>query len=122
IENVHAHVIGIGPDSQLGIIKEVGAKVEAITEVTPGCIAGGRNSNTFVSGDTYTGELTDDPTVGDLVIKHHGVASAVGRADAAKAAPKSADANRSKDGRACALVENLEPFVHDLNILRQTDL
>src|SRR5262245_26034247 len=38
VKHVHAHVISIGPDTELRVIKEIRAKMEAVTIVTSGGI------------------------------------------------------------------------------------
>ena len=41
VKDVHAHVIGVGPDREVRVIEEVRAKVEPVTVIGAGCIARG---------------------------------------------------------------------------------
>src|SRR5204863_505375 len=49
VEYVHAHIISVGPDAQLGIVKKVGAEMKAVAVVCAGSISGGGNGTLGVS-------------------------------------------------------------------------
>jgi len=84
IKDVHAHVVGVRPDAQLGIIKEVRAEVKAVAIPSASGIARGRNCDAFVSRNAGSGKLTDDPAVSELVVEHDRIAIASGLANAAE--------------------------------------
>jgi hypothetical protein len=77
------------------IIEEVGAEVKGIAIVSAGGIAGGRDSYAFI-GRRSSGELADEPAVGDMVVQDDGVATASG-ADAAETGPDRVDGSWPKD-------------------------
>ena len=56
------------------IIEKVGAEVKAIAIVSAGGIRGSRDGDALVGWDPRTGELADEPAVGDMVVEHDGVA------------------------------------------------
>src|SRR5258705_5779909 len=73
VEHVHAHVISIGPDTKVGIVEKIRAKVKAVAVVTARGITGCGNCHALISWYTCSCELADDPTVRNLVIEHNGV-------------------------------------------------
>jgi len=85
VEHVHAHVIGIGPDAELGIIKEVRAEVESVAIPSAGGVARGRDRDAFVRLRAGAGKLTNNPAVSELVIKDDRVTTASSLANAAEA-------------------------------------
>src|SRR5262249_61407049 len=67
-------------------------------------------------------ELSDDPAIRDLVVEHDRVALTERLARAAEAAPQARDGDRAELRIAVGLVEYLQTLVHDLHVLRVTDL
>ena len=124
VEHVHAHVVRVRPDGELGVIEVVRPKVETITIVGAGRVTRSGNGNTLVRDrrpSSRAGELADHPAIGQLIIKHDGITKAAGFAGAAEAAPKRDDTVRAEDGVTGGFVENLVTFVDHLHVLRQAD-
>jgi hypothetical protein len=117
VEHVHGHVVAVGPDAEMRIIKKVGAEVKGIAIVSAGGIRGGGDGDALVGWGPRTGELADKPAVGDMVVEHDGVAIAISLADTAEAGPDRGDGSRPKDRRTGCLVKDLIAFVHNLNVL-----
>ncbi|PZR75012.1 MAG: hypothetical protein DLM73_06450 [Chthoniobacterales bacterium] len=119
VEYVHAHVIGVRPDTDVRVVKKVGAEVKAVTVVSAGGVGRGRDGDALI-GDRparNAGELADQPAVGQVIVEHDWIAMSAGFTDAAKAGPDRRDALGPQDGSPRVLVENLIAFVDDLNIL-----
>src|SRR2546426_2638394 len=68
IEHVHAHVIGIGPDAQMGIVEEVRTEMIVIAVIRASGIACRRHCNALVGWYAHARKLANDPAVGELVI------------------------------------------------------
>src|SRR5439155_9710927 len=96
---------------------EVRAEVEAVAEPAAGRIARRRDGDALIGRHRDTGELGDDPAVGELVVEDDRVAVAVVLTDAAEAAPEGGDPGRAVDRASRRLVEDLEALVDDLDIL-----
>ena len=98
--------------------------MKAISIIGAGGIARGGNRNALI-GDRRApgraGELADHPAIGQLIVKHDGIAEAASLACAAEAAPKRDDTVRSEDGVAGGFVEDLVTFVDHLHVLREAD-
>ena len=58
------------------IIEKVGAEVKGIAIVSAGGIGGSRDSDALV-GRWTSGELADEPAVGDMVVEYDRVAMAI---------------------------------------------
>src|SRR5206468_12100769 len=84
-----SHIISVGPDAQLGIVKKVGAEMKAVAVVCAGSISGGGNGNALVGNWAAgrAGELGDDPAIGQVIVEHDRIATAAGLADTTKASP-----------------------------------
>ena len=100
------------------IAKYTGAHGKVIAIVSAGGIRGRRDGDALV-GWGRTGELADEPAVGDMVVEHDRVAAATG-ADAAEAGPDRVDGNWPKDRCTGCLVKDLIAFVHNLNVLSES--
>ena len=122
VEDVHAHVIGVGPDGDVGIVEEVRAQVKAVAGISAGRVGRGGDGDALVCRNGRPGELADEPAVGELVVEHDRVAVAGRLADAGEAGPERGDSHRPEDGGARRLVEDLEAFIDDLDVLRQAHL
>ena len=122
VEHVHAHVVGVWPDGELGIVEEVCAEMKAIAVIRAGGIARDGDGDALVGRDPGACELADDPAVGELVVDHDRVAVAIGLANAAKAGPDRGDARRPQHRGTRGLVEDLIAFVDDLDVLRRAHL
>src|SRR5438093_6046675 len=59
VEYVHAHVIGIGPNTQVWVVEKVRAEMKAIAVVTASGIAGRGHRNALVGWDSRTRILAD---------------------------------------------------------------
>ena len=57
VENVHAHVIAIGPDAELRIVEKVRAEMKSIAMVRTRRVTGGRNGDAFVGRNLDAGKL-----------------------------------------------------------------
>src|SRR5439155_3090438 len=117
VEDVHAHVVGVGPDRELRVVEEARAEVEGVAVVRARRVAGRRDSDALVGGYARAGELTDHPAVSELVVDDDRVSGAARLADAPEAAPEGRDANRAEERRTSRLVEDLKALVHDLDVL-----
>src|SRR5438128_9672810 len=102
------------------IIEKVGAEEKGIAKVTAGSIRRSRDCDTL-GGWGRTGELGDDPAVGEMVVEYDRVATAISLADTAEAGPDRGDPNWSQDRCTRRLVKDLIAFVHDLNVLSCPD-
>src|SRR6266568_7203531 len=122
VEYVHAHVIGIGPDTQVWVVEKVGPKVKGVAVPTAGGIAGRGDCDAFVSGDAGAGELADEPAIGKLVVERYWVAIAGGFARTTKATPNCSNTDRTQHRGAGRLVKDLEAFVDYLHVLRRPHL
>src|SRR4051812_17323236 len=118
IEDVHAHVVSIGPNTQVWIIEEVRTQVKSVTVVAAGGIAGRRDRNTLVGRHAGAGELTNDPAIVDLIVHDDWIAIPCSFTHTTETAPQSRNARWSKLRCASRLVEDLVPFIDDLHILR----
>jgi hypothetical protein len=100
VEDVHRHVVAVGPDTEVWIVKKVGAEMKAVAIVSAGGIGGRRDGDAFV-GDRRaargTGKLGDDPPVRDVIIEDDWVAKAAVLAGAAEAGPDRGDPQGSQD-------------------------
>ena len=91
IEHVHAHVVGIGPVRKVRVVEEVRPEVKAITIIGAGCVTRGGNCDAFIGyrrASGRGGELSDDPTIGQLIIENDRITGAARLAGATEAAPK----------------------------------
>src|SRR5207248_4430879 len=73
VKHVHTHVITVGPDTQLRIVKEVRAKMKAIACISAGGVCRGRNGDAFVgdrSAAGGAGKLSYHPAVCEVIIEH----------------------------------------------------
>src|SRR6185295_19704443 len=95
--------------------------MKAVAVVTSGGIAGRRYRNALVCRNTRAGKLTDEPTIGELIVEHYRVAVASGFAWTTKAGPDCLNTNRAEHRGAGDFVKDLVAFVDDLNILGRTD-
>ena len=105
------------------VIEEVRPEVKAITIIGAGCVARGGDRDAFIGyrrASSRGGELSDHPTIGQLIIEDDRITGAAGLAGATEAAPERTDAIRPEDRVASGFVEDLVTFVHHLDILRQT--
>ena len=89
------------------VVEKVCSEVKAIAMVGTGGVRGRRDGNALVCWNRRAGELTDEPAVGNLVVKDNGVAIAVVLADAAEARPDRTDGSWPKDRCASRLIEDL---------------
>ena len=123
VEHVHGHVVAVGPDAEMGIVKKVGTHVKAVTIVSAGGIRGRRDGDALV-GDRRAargaGKLGDDPPVRDVIIEDDRVAKAAVLAGAAEAGPDRGDSQGSQDRRPGCLIKDLVAFVHHLDVLSQS--
>src|SRR5204863_1237767 len=120
VKHVHTHVITVGPDTQLRIVKEVQAKVKAIASIGAGGVCRRGNGDAFVgdrSGACEAGKLRDQPAVRDVIVEHDWVAGATELAGPAETAPNRRNAVRSQKRTAGGFVKNLKALVHYLNVL-----
>ncbi len=92
IKQVKGGVIGIGPQTDLGIIGEVRVR-ECITVIGPGRIATRGNRYTLVKVGVGIGnrELANEPTIGNAVIHDDDIAIVISLAITAKTAPERVD-------------------------------
>ena len=125
VEDVCGHVIPIRPDTELRVIKEVAGKMKTVTKRGAGGIAGLRNGDALVlrnTGAARSGELADDPSIGELVVDHHRITAAAKLTGAAKAGPDRTDRNGSEKRCASELIKNLEACVDHLDVLSLSHL
>jgi hypothetical protein len=71
--------------------------MEPITIISAGGIRGLRDRHAFIGWNRGAGELADDPTIGNMVVKDDGVTIAIALANAAKSAPDRRDTVRPQD-------------------------
>ncbi len=69
VKDVHAHVVSVGPDTKVGIVKKVTAKVKAVAVIAARGIACGGDCHALVGRNAGACKLADDPTVSELVIR-----------------------------------------------------
>jgi len=123
VENVHGHVVAVGPDAEMGIVKKVGTHVKAVAIVGAGGVGGRRDGDALI-GDRGAArsarKLGDDPAVRDVIIEHDRVAKAAVLAGAAEAGPDGGDPQRSQDRGPGCLIKDLITFVHHLDVLSQS--
>src|SRR6185295_340827 len=95
--------------------------MKAVAVVTSGGIAGRRYRNALVCRNTRAGKLTDEPTIGELIVEHYRVAVARGFAGTTKAGPDCLNTNRAEHRGAGDFVKDLITLVDYLHILSRTD-
>src|SRR5262249_52131942 len=117
IEHIHAHVISVWPDTEVRVIEEVRAEVKVITSPGAGRIVSRGNRNAFVRRNAGAGELSDDPAVRDLIVKHYRISEAARLANATKTAPERSNTDRPEQRSARGLIPYLHPFIDRLHIL-----
>src|SRR5260370_19356934 len=120
VNHVHTHVITVGPDTQLRIVKEVRAEVKAIASIGAGGVCRRGNGDAFVgdrSAACGAGKLRHQPAVRDVIIEQDWIAGAAVLACAAKSVPNRRNAIRSQKRTAGGFVKNLKTLVHYLNVL-----
>ena len=66
--------------------------MKIVPKVRTRSIAGRGNGNTLVGRHADACELANNPTAGELVIKHNGIAASIVLADATETAPQRGDA------------------------------
>jgi len=94
--------------------------MKAIAIVAAGGIGRGGNSDAFISDRAVTGglgKLSDDPSIGQMVVKDNRIAVATCLTGAAETGPDGRDTIRSQDGVAGGFIEYLVAFVNDLDVL-----
>jgi len=127
-EEVDRHVVGVGPDGQLRVVREVGvADLPGVAEVRaggiPGCRHGealvvGRNREATLGGE---GELGEDPAVRHPVVADDGIALVGELAEAAEAGPQGVTGAWTHKRRA-GPVKDLEVEVHPLDVVVRADV
>ncbi len=122
VEHDHAHVVGVGPHGELGIVEEVRAQVKAVPVIGACGIRRGGDGDALVRRVPGAGELADEPAVGNLVVEHDRVTLTAGLARFAEPGPDRRDGHGPEHRGARRLVEDLVPLVDDLDILRQAHL
>ena len=98
--------------------------MKPIAIVAASGIGGGGNSDALISDRAVTGglgKLSDDPSIGQMVVKDNGIAVATSLTGAAETGPDRRDTIRSQDGVAGRFIEYLVAFVNDLDVLRFSD-
>src|SRR4030095_12270079 len=119
VEHVHAHVISVWPNSEMwGVIESRTpdrCQVVIIPGVAPSGVARCRNRDALVSQSAS--KLTDQPTIGDLVIQHDRITLTGGLSAAAETGPDRLDTIRAENGSAGRLAKDLVALVHDLDVL-----
>src|SRR5437016_11977392 len=98
--------------------------MKAIAIVAAGGIGRGGNSDAFISDRAVTGglgKLSDDPSIGQMVVKDNRIAVATSLAGAAETGPDGRDTIRSQDGVAGRFIEYLVALVNNLDVLRFTN-
>ena len=123
-EVVGRHVVGVGPEPELGVIGEIATR-ERVAEVAAGGVARGRHRDAVEVGDrgavrARDGELVDDPAIGELVVDDARVAVVVCLAESAEAGEERVDLRRSVENGA-ALVEHGERDVDRLHEMVRPD-
>src|SRR5258705_9701485 len=87
LEHVVGDVVSIWPYTHLRIVIEVSIKRVGIAEVSASWVAGSRNSNTLSVRCSGNGELSQDPTVSQLIILDDGIAVVIRLAASTEALP-----------------------------------
>src|SRR5205085_7045815 len=98
------------------VIVKIAAKMKAITIVSAGGIAGGRDSYALI-GNASTGELADHPAIGNMVVEDYRIAVATTQADAGEASPNRTDRSWRQDRGSRCLVKDLIAHVVIFNVL-----
>ncbi len=96
--------------------------MKAVAVIAAGRVGRGGDGDALVRYERGAGELADEPAVGDLIVEHDRVAVAGELAKSAEAGPDRGDGHGPEHRGARRLVEDLEPFVDDLDVLRQAHL
>src|SRR5438105_6310342 len=98
------------------VIEKVGAEMKGIAIVSAGGIRGSRDGNALFGRDSRTGELADEPAIGDMVVEDDGITLATTRAETAEPGPDRSDRKWSQNRCAGHLIKYLIAFVHNLNV------
>ena len=94
--------------------------MKAIAIVAAGGIGRGGNSDAFISDRAVTGslgKLSNDPSIGQVVVKDNGIAVATSLTGTAETGPDRRNTIRPQDGVAGRFIEYLVAFVNDLDVL-----
>ncbi len=119
LEHVEGLVVGVGPDTHLGIVVEI-VVLKRIAIPGAGRIGVDGDGNALQVRRRGNGHLAHDPARGKLVVEHDGIAVIVGLAASAKSQPQGISRRGAGQQRAHGLVEDCEVSVHPLHILRSS--
>src|SRR6185369_17227671 len=92
VEHVHAHVVAVRPNTQVRVVEEVGAEVKVVAMIRAGRVTRSRDSHALIGRHGNTCELCNHPAIGELVVHHYRIATAVEFTDTTEAAPDGRDA------------------------------